>query len=89
MSESPLKKLLQSRKFLVAILDAVVATLTMVATIVLSPEHVQTMLIVIGIWQPVLVVLIYAIAKEDAAEAEAEAMVRVAQLAAEASVAKK
>lgn len=68
---NPFAGLLRSRKFLLAVLDAVFASLAIVATWFLSPEKVDQMLILVGIWQPVFVAVILGIAHEDAAEKRA------------------
>ena len=60
--------LLHSRKFWLAVLDAAVASLTIVLTWFLAPEKVEQALILVGIWQPVFVAVIVGIAVEDAAE---------------------
>ena len=57
--------LLRSRKFWIAVLDAVVSSITVLATALLSPEQVDMVLLLVGIWQPVFVALIAGIAYED------------------------
>jgi len=57
----PLVKLLYSRKFLVLVLDSIIS-------IVLHYFGGPDAQFLIGILQPVVLMLIYAIAKEDAAE---------------------
>lgn len=57
--------LLRSRKFWLAILDAAVSTISVVTTACLSPEQVDMVLLLVGIWQPVFVALIAGIAYED------------------------
>jgi hypothetical protein len=63
--------LFQSRKFLVALLDAFLATMTTLLTLWLSPDNLNIALGVVAIWQPVFVAVIMGIAKEDAAAYEA------------------
>ena len=57
--------LVRSRKFWIAVLDAVVSSITVLATALLSPEQVDMVLLLVGIWQPVFVALIAGIAYED------------------------
>jgi len=57
----PLAKLLYSRKFLVLVLDSIIS-------IVLYYYGGPDVEFLIGVLQPVALMLIYAIAKEDAAE---------------------
>jgi hypothetical protein len=63
--------LFHSRKFLVAIMDAFLATLAIALTWWLSPENVKQALVLVGIWQPVFVAVIYGITTEDAAAYDA------------------
>ena len=59
--------LIRSRKFWLMILDVVISTATYFITRLVSPEIGKDILWVIGSWQPVIVMLIYSIALEDAA----------------------
>ena len=59
--------LLHSRKFLLALSDAVISTVTLVATAKLSPTDVNLFTVVVAMWQPVIVSVILGIAHEDAA----------------------
>lgn len=61
------KLLMRSRKFWLAFVDAVVSTLTVLLTAILSPEHAALALTVVAIWQPVIIALIVGIAWEDVA----------------------
>lgn len=76
---SPLAKLLASRKFLLMVLDVVLSLVLYFGTKYLDPNAVEDVKQLILVLQPVVVTIIYAIAKEDSATAEAEAKVRVAQ----------
>ena len=62
---NPFASLVRSRKFWLAVLDAVIATIGVVTTAILSPEQVDQVLLLVGIWQPVFVALIAGIAYED------------------------
>lgn len=57
----------KSRKFWLAILDAFISTLAIVLALFFRPDVVSTVMLVIGLWQPVLVALIIGIAVEDSA----------------------
>lgn len=76
---SPLGKLLASRKFLLMVLDVVLSLVMYFSVKYVNPSAVEDIKQLILVLQPVIVTLIYAIAKEDAAQAEAEAKVKVAQ----------
>lgn len=69
---SPFQLLLRSRKFLLAVLDAAMATVSILLTWFFAPEKVEQVMLLIGIWQPVIVAVIIGIALEDAAEKRAE-----------------
>lgn len=73
MQPNPIASLIRSRKFLLAMLDAFVASTALVLTWFLSPDKVASVLTLIGIWQPVLIAVILSIAHEDAANVKAEA----------------
>jgi uncharacterized membrane protein len=62
---NPFKALLRSRKFWLAVMDAAVSTLAIVLAWWLSPDKVTQVLTLIGLWQPVVIVVIGAIAYED------------------------
>lgn len=70
MQPNPIKSLLRSRKFLLAMLDALVSSTALVLTWFLSPDKVGSVLALIGIWQPVLIACIVSIAAEDVANAK-------------------
>ena len=73
MQPNPIASLLRSRKFLLAILDAFIGSLSLVLTWYLSPDKVTSVMTLFGLWQPVIVALIVGIAHEDAANVKAEA----------------
>ena len=60
--------LLRSRKFMLLLLDTVVSLLTFFVGKYATPATAQDLLTVIGILQPVFVMMIYSIALEDSAE---------------------
>ena len=62
---TPWQRLWKSRKFWLLILDAVVSTLTLVLTKVLSPADLDFALKLIAIYQPAFVFLIGSIAYEN------------------------
>ena len=64
----PLASLMYSRKALIATVDALAALAAVLITAYLAPAHVQTALALVAILQPLAIVWIMAIAKEDAAE---------------------
>jgi len=78
-AKSPLAKLLASRKFLLMALDVVLALVLYFGTKYANPSAVEDIKQLILVLQPVVVTLIYTIAKEDAAESEARAKVAQAQ----------
>ncbi len=59
--------LIRSRKFWLMLLDIVISTATYFITKFAAPEVGKDVLWIIGSWQPVIVMLIYSIALEDAA----------------------
>jgi hypothetical protein len=65
---NPMAGLVRSRKFWLAVLDAGVSTISVVAAVFLSPEQVDKVLLLVGIWQPVFVAVIAGIAYEDGKE---------------------
>lgn len=64
----PLNRMLYSRKVLIVISDAVFSITATLLTYYLAPDHLVVALAVVAALQPVVVALIAAIAKEDAAE---------------------
>ncbi len=64
------QRLARSRKFLIAAMDALIALIVYFAGKYLSASSDEDVLKVIGVLQPVVVMMIYAIAKEDAARGE-------------------
>jgi formate/nitrite transporter FocA (FNT family) len=60
-------RLLHSAKFWTAVLDALVSTLSIALAIWLSPENVDKVMLVVGLWQPVLLAVIAAWCIEDTA----------------------
>lgn len=68
---SPLGKLLQSRKFLLLVLDTIVSVL-MFFTAAYFPASEESVKFLIGALQPVFVAIIVAISIEDAAIAKAQ-----------------
>ena len=71
MQPNPFTGLIHSRKFLLAMLDALVSSVALVLTWFLSPDKVASVLALIGIWQPVLIAVIVGIAAEDVALSKA------------------
>ena len=67
MTQNPWKMLLASRKFLLLMLDVVVSMVLYFAGKYIGGEAMQDVQFLIVTIQPVFVMLIYAIAKEDAA----------------------
>lgn len=59
--------LLKSRKFLILVLDTLISVVTYFVVEYAAPEMVGDVKFVIAALQPVVVVIIYAIAHEDAA----------------------
>jgi hypothetical protein len=68
---SPIALLFQSRKFLIALADAVISILVLVLTRLLSPDDVKFAIAIIAVLQPVIYAVIAGIAKEDTARIEA------------------
>ena len=71
MQPNPFESLLKSRKFWMAVLDAGLSSLAIVLGWFFAPEKVSEILTLVGLWQPVMVVVIGAIAYEDAAKVKA------------------
>jgi len=63
-----IKALFASRKFMVLLLDVLLSTILYFAGKYASPDVLADVKFLIGAYQPVFLMLIYAIAKEDAAE---------------------
>ena len=64
---NPFVLLFQSRKFLLALADAILSIVALVLTRLLSPDDVKFALAIIALLQPVIYAVISGIAKEDAA----------------------
>ena len=64
---SVIKRLFESRKFLILLLDTTVSLVVLVGGWFLAPESIEMVAAVVAIIQPVFVMIIFAIAKEDAA----------------------
>ena len=73
MQPNPFTGLIHSRKFLLAMLDALVSSVALVLAWFLSPDKVASVLALIGIWQPVLIAVIIGIAAEDVALSKSSA----------------
>jgi hypothetical protein len=78
MQPNPFTGLIHSRKFLLAMLDALVSSIALILTWFLSPDKVASVLALIGIWQPVLIAVIIGIAAEDVALSKAGAAIYAA-----------
>jgi hypothetical protein len=63
--------LLQSRKFLLLLFDTVLSLATLIGGWFLAPELLGEVAAVIAILQPVFIMIIYTVAKEDVAAYEA------------------
>lgn len=72
------QSLIHSRKFILAICDALVGTLSIVLAWFLAPDKVSQILVLFGLWQPVMIALITGIAIEDAALTKATSAENVA-----------
>ena len=75
MNPNPIKGLLVSRKFLALILDTVISTVILVGGWYLSPQYLDRVVVVIGIYQPVFIALIAAITAEDNAQRKLDAAI--------------
>lgn len=64
----PLESLLYSRKFLLLALDTVIAVTSYFLAKYAAPGLEADVMKIVALLQPVLIMVIYAIAKEDAAE---------------------
>ena len=60
-----MNRLFKSAKFWTAIVDALVSTLAICLAWYLSPEKVTQVMTLIGLWQPVIAVVIASFAYED------------------------
>lgn len=72
MITAPLAALLRSRKFLIALLDALLSSVTLLAVRFLSPGDVELVRNLIVIYQPVILAVIALIAVEDVAKIRAQ-----------------
>lgn len=70
-----MNRLLHSAKFWLVVLDAMIALTTLILQQVLAPARLEFALAVIGILQPVFIMIIKAIADEDVAAHNASAEV--------------
>lgn len=73
MNPNPFSALIHSRKFWTLMLDTVISTITLVGGWYLSPQYLDRVVAVIGIYQPVFIALIAFIATEDNAERKLQA----------------
>lgn len=80
--------LLRSRKFLTALLDALVATIVLVLTQMLAPQQMEFVVKLIAMWQPIIILVIASWTVEDIALSLA-ARWEVKQLTARASKSRK
>ena len=64
---NPVALLFRSRKFLLALADALVSIITLVLTQYLSPSSLDMALKIIALLQPVIIAVIVSISVEDAA----------------------
>lgn len=71
MQPNPFLSLLKSRKFLLMVLDLIISFATYFITKYVAPELSNDILYVLGGLQPVIIVVIGAIAYEDAAKTNA------------------
>ncbi len=81
-----MQRLLNSRKFWIAVADSLISIITMSVTLYLSPDNAKFVLGVIASLQPVIYAVIAGIASEDVAQRQAEAVIASAQMQAEATV---
>ena len=63
-----LSALLRSRKFWLMVFDVIVSTATFFITKYVNPDLAESIIWLIGAWQPVIIAVIIGIAVEDAAE---------------------
>ena len=75
MNPNPFAGLLHSRKFWTLILDTVISSVILFGGWYLSPQYLDRVVAVIGIYQPVFIALIAAITAEDNAERKLQAAI--------------
>jgi len=80
MNPNPFSGLLHSRKFWLAVVDAIAAILALWVGSYVEPKLAQLILATWAAFQPVLIVVIAAIAYEDKANVQASAKVEEAEL---------
>ena len=80
MTPNPFLGLLHSRKFWLLILDTVVSFTTYFVTKYAAPEMSNDILYIIGGLQPMFLLVINSIAREDVANTQARADIQTAQL---------
>jgi len=61
-------RLWESRKFRILFVDAILAIVTIVVTLILSPENARIVLGLVAVWQVPIYAVIKGIAEEDSAE---------------------
>lgn len=71
-----MERLIHSSKFWMAVLDAGVSSLAIVLGWFLIPEKVEQVMLLVGLWQPVVVAVIAGIAYEDGKEKAATLYMR-------------
>jgi hypothetical protein len=76
--------LLQSRKVLLAIADALFSTVAIMLTLFFAPDVVDKILTVIGLWQPVVLLVIGSMTAQNVAGIQAQATVTAAKVTAAA-----
>lgn len=69
-NQNPFAMLMRSRKFLLAMADAIASSVLLLATRYLSPSDLDFVKQIVVIYQPVIVILIGSIAYEDKARME-------------------
>jgi len=62
-----LSGLLKSRKFMLMLVDVILANITYFLTLFLAPDKAEMALWLVGSWQPVIISVIIGITAEDAA----------------------
>jgi hypothetical protein len=72
--------LFQSRKFWVAVCDAVFSTLAVMLTLFFKPEVVDKILAVVAMWQPVILVVIGSMTVQNVAGINATAKIEDAKI---------
>jgi hypothetical protein len=82
--KTAISDIVDSRTFYIAVVDAVVSTLSVMLALFFNPVIVDKILAVVAIWQPVVIAWIVKLAVQNTAGIKADAVVEAAKVTASA-----